>query len=155
MEITPRQGLIRGTMFFLGGMAGVSVITLFAVFINVEMLPYFFLPITVYLFHLGYKKSQAPFTEGSLKIASFVILLVQMPFVYINYVLHFFIYLTLNGMEISYWNLLTDRVPSYMADNDGGILTYFIGIIFIVVVLYIISISSLKSAWLKQQKGDQ
>lgn len=155
MEVTPRQGLLRGTLYFLGGMGIVVLITLFAVLINVEMLPYFFLPISVYLFYVGYQKSKAPFTEGSLRIASFIILLIQIPFLYLNYVLHFFIYLNASGMDITYWNLLTYRVPSYMADNDGGILSYFIGIVLITIVLYVVSITSLKSAWLEQQKGDQ
>ena len=155
MHGTPTLGLLRGSLYFLGGLVVILGITALAAVINVEMLPYFFYPATVYLFYLGYQHARASFTLAALRSASFIIFIGQFVSIYFNYTFFFWVYLKiLQGANVTYWNLLTYRIPSYMADNDGGILTYFIAIIMISLILYIVSFNSMKSVWMKQIKED-
>lgn len=154
MQGTATQGLLRGSLYFAAGLVLILGITALASLMNVEMLPYFFYPVTVYLFYLGYQHAKVPFTAAALRAASFIIFIGQFVSLYFNYVFFFWVYLNLRGAGVSYWNLLSYRIPSYMADNDGGILTYFIAIVMISIILYIVSFNSMKSVWMKQIRED-
>lgn len=153
MTLSVRRGILNGTLYMLGSYLGILLVTTLSALLNAAMVPYFFLPLTVYAFYLGYKKSEAPFTLKALKGATYIILITQLLVIYLNYVFFFFVYLNFKGIEVDYWNLLTYRVPSYL-EHEPEILIDFIGVLIVSVVLYVVSSTTLSSSWKKQIQGE-
>lgn len=147
------KGLLYGSLYLLGAYLAMLLVTVIGALINVAMVPYFFLPVTVYAFYLGYKRAETPFTMKSLQGATYIILLSQIVIIYLNYVFFFFVYLNFKGIDVGFLDLLTYRVPSYL-EHEPEILIDFIGVLLVSVVLYVISITTLKTSWLKQKDGE-